>query len=195
MTPRCDHAPVRREASSRSETVRREASSRSETVRRETSTPLSVAQGNIYCDLQHDSAYIPTKMERNLLFLAYRLSLESNNKNGRHAAIIIDEQDNILSVGVNKLTQGVSMHAEVSALIQLRNFAGEKRTEGGTAQSAESVGDRTRMLVVRGNFFGDFTHSKPCLNCYNSVMESGIGQIIYSVSNNEYRKIKLRKAQ
>ena len=165
MTPRCDHAPVRRETSTPLSVVRRE-----------TSTPLSVVQGNIYCDLQHDSAYIPTKMERNLLFLAYRLSLESNNKNGRHAAIIIDEQDNILSVGVNKLAQGVSIHAEVSALIQLGNFAGEKRT---------------RMLVVRGNFFGDFTHSKPCLNCYNSLLESGIGEIIYSVSNNEYRKIYL----
>ena len=142
------------------------------------------AAGNIYCDLQYDSTYIPTKMERNLLFLAYRLSLESNNKNGRHAAIIIDEQDNILAVGVNKLSQGVSIHAEVSALLQLYDGA------AGSNQRSQ-----LRMLVVRGNFFGDFTHSKPCLNCYNSVMESGIGQIIYSVSNNEYRKLKLRKAQ
>lgn len=135
--------------------------------------------GNVYCDLQYDCAYIPTKMERNLLFLAYRMSLESNNKNGRHAAIIIDEQDNILSVSVNKLSHGVSRHAEIGAL-------------DGVCLSVDNLRKTLRscrMLVVRGNFFGDITHSKPCLKCYNSLAESGIGQIIYSVSKNEYRKI------
>ena len=138
--------------------------------------------GNVYCDLQYDSTYIPTKMERNLLFLAYRLSLESNNKNGRHAAVIIDEQDNILAVGVNS----VSTHAEISALLQLKKCLPPLRID---AKRAFGSIRRSRMLVVRGNFFGDFTHSKPCLNCYRSLLNSDIGQIIYSVSNNEYRRI------
>ena len=144
-----------------------------------TTLRVDAGTGNVYCDLQYDSTYIPTKMERNLLFLAYRLSLESNNKNGRHAAVIIDEQDNILAVGVNS----VSTHAEISALLQLKqNFL--------LPQSAP-----LRMLVVRGNFFGDFTHSKPCLNCYRSLLKSDIGQIIYSVSNNEYRRIYISNKQ
>lgn len=138
--------------------------------------------GNVYCDLQYDCAYIPTKMERNLLFLAYRLSLESNNKNGRHAAIIIDEQDNILSVSVNKISHGVSRHAEIGAI-----------EEFNLSDNLYKTLHSCRMLVVRGNFFGDVTHSKPCLKCYNSLVESGIGQIIYSVSKNEYRKIYFPK--
>ena len=48
-----------------------------------------------------------------------------------------------------------------------------------------------KLMVIRGNFLGKFTMSKPCIECYHSILESGIKTVIYSSGHQTYDKMKL----
>lgn len=124
----------------------------------------------------HDIHYEPTKIERNLLHLAYCISLESDVKCAKHASFILDKDDNVVSVFVNS-RNGItgSDHAEYGAIEKLKN----KNVKL----------EECKLMVVRGNLVGNKCISRPCLDCYNTILNSGIKEVIYSVDEHNYKKM------
>jgi tRNA(Arg) A34 adenosine deaminase TadA len=135
-------------------------------------------KGNItdYC-LRNVSDYIPTKIERNYSFLAYKLSLNSTVKSGRHCSILIDGDDNILSVFVNRYNLTSSVHSEVGCINEYLE------------ENNKSSLKNCRILVIRGTFLGEMTLSKPCLECFKCIKKSGIKTIIYSSGHKKYQRV------
>ena len=131
--------------------------------------------------VENEIPYKPTKTERNLLHLAFCMSLESKIKCGKHASFILDENDNVISVFVNK-------H---SYKIKNCRVIGSEHAESGAVRQLDENIDRSKLklMVVRGNLLGEKSNSRPCKNCYDMIVKAGIRQIIYSVSEGVYNKI------
>lgn len=112
--------------------------------------------------------YEPTKLIRNYAFMAYELSLTSSVKRGKHCALILDEESNILEMFVNTYNDegNNSIHAESGAI---NNYF----------KKNERI-DNCWMLVIRGNMLGDITMSRPCLNCYNNIKKHNIKKVVWS---------------
>jgi len=94
----------------------------------------------------------------------------------KHGAIIVRNNE-IIAEGINHmapfLMHKYSVHAEVDALYKLRN------------KSKKFLEDCT-MLVVRigpssKNY--EFKMSKPCKNCSEAIIKSGIKRVFYSISD------------
>lgn len=113
---------------------------------------------------------------RNLVYLACSKAYTSKIVKGRHCAIILDEENNIVSTFVNCMTCDgkASIHAEVGAVQSL-------------CSSDIEITKEFTLMVVRVNLLGEITLSKPCKNCEDTVRESGIGTCMYTT--NEYNKL------
>ena len=138
--------------------------------------------GSYVCKNEVD--YSPTKRERNLLHLAFCKSLESKIKLGKHAAFILDSEDNILGIFINTHLDccKTSIHAEQGCIASINGMSNNKREGQG----------KYKMLVVRGNFEGRKSNSRPCIDCYKAIIESGIiSEVIYSFSGNKFKKMYL----
>lgn len=132
--------------------------------------------------LPNDKPYTPTKTERNLLYLAYSLSVNFSDIGcSKHSCFILDENNNVLCTNVNTKIEGVtdkgsrSIHAEEGAINQFKlrylDILNPKKC---------------KLLVVRGNLEGEFCISRPCFNCYQDILSSGIEEVIYSVGPERY---------
>ena len=108
--------------------------------------------------------FTTSRYHRNIAYLAWERALTSKVKTGRHCAIILDGNNNIVSSFVNHLYT----HAEHGAI---------EKIDSDTDMS-EYV-----MIVVRANLLGVFTNSKPCPNCHASIKKSGIKTCIYSTGD------------
>lgn len=122
--------------------------------------------------IKNEIPYKPTKKEKNFIYLAYQLSLNSDVKSGKHAAIVLDDELNIVCTSVNNRTH----HAEKNAVDLLKNFDPNKEYT---------------IITVRGNYLGNITNGRPCFECYKSMLEGNIKEIIYSSDNNCFKKIYL----
>ena len=119
--------------------------------------------------------YTPSKVIRNYAFMAYQLALTSPVKRGRHCALILDNESNILEIFVNKYNfeNSGSVHAEYGAL---KNYF----------KNNGSYPKNCWMLVIRGNMLGDIKQSRPCLNCLNSIREHKISKVVWSTGYMEF---------
>jgi deoxycytidylate deaminase len=130
-------------------------------------------------DVKNISPYNPTKNEINYAHLAFHLALQHGKvKHGKHCAIIYDENDNIISAVVNKYNilscgKQISTHAEVGAILKAKKL------------NPNLDLSKCKIMVIRGNFIGAFTMSKPCINCYNNIISNGIKTIIYSNNSSQ----------
>lgn len=91
-----------------------------------------------------------------------------------HGAVIV-KGNSVLSVGINKfrndptiiesnkILQHCSVHAEVDALSRAGNPKG------------------ATMYIARINKQGVERMSRPCNNCYRSILDSGISKIIFTI--------------
>jgi deoxycytidylate deaminase len=117
--------------------------------------------------------YEPNRTIRNYLHLAYSIAYKSDVRKGKHCAIVVDNRDDIHSVGINQLlTVGWSTHAEVKALDDLRIAGGS--TVGKT------------LIVIKIRKLGGFGNSRPCLACLNIIKARGISKLIWSGNNGEF---------
>jgi tRNA(Arg) A34 adenosine deaminase TadA len=136
-----------------------------------------------YCT-GNEITYRPTKTERNYAFMAYVYAFESIVSKGRHGAVLVGQNDTIVSKFVNRhplcSTERYSVHAEDGLINQVMSRPEVQDLRGHT------------LIVVRSTFnSGQPTNSRPCKRCYNECKSSGIKRIIYSKSNNEYGCIYL----
>jgi tRNA(Arg) A34 adenosine deaminase TadA len=129
----------------------------------------------------HDIIYEPNKIERNIFFLAYELSFQSNIKS-RHTAIILDKNDNIKCVFLNKkiVGQKKSEHAESGVIKKFKE------------EFDDDLSDGYKLLVVKGTVYGK-ANSRPCYECFKSIKKSGIKEVIYSYDKNYYKKMYVDK--
>lgn len=123
-------------------------------------------------EVRNHSFYNPTKCERNYAHLAFSMALESRVRHGKHCAILYDNKNEIVSIFVNEYNiidgKQHSIHAEQGVISKFM----EKNP--GVCLSKYTI------MVIRGNIYGQFTMSKPCIHCYNCIIDSGIKKIIYS---------------
>lgn len=124
--------------------------------------------------------YNPDKNERNVAFLAYSLSLKSEVNHGKHCAVLLDTDDNVVHTFVNKKSKKnqtkkkFTVHAEAGLIDDfLKNNQGICSLSG------------YKIIVVRGTNLRFKTNSRPCKKCYNSMKKSGIDRVIYSMNGVE----------
>lgn len=112
-----------------------------------------------------------TRFYRNLVHFACSRAYTSDVIKGRHCAIILDENKNIISIFVNCFTcDGKStVHAEAGAIQALKS-------------TGVQINKNHIMLVVRITIPGNITFSKPCFNCERKIKESGISTCIYTTN-------------
>ena len=122
---------------------------------------------NIEYELE-SHCYNPPKQIRNYAFMAYQLALSSPIKKGRHCAILLDHDSNILEIFVNKWHKykGITVHAEYGAI--------NKYIENNSIQPG------CWLLVIRGNMLGDIKLSRPCLDCYNTIKNNNLSKVVWS---------------
>lgn len=131
--------------------------------------------------VKNDKPYIPSRTERNLLYLAYSLSVNlSDIKCSKHSCFILDDNDNIICTYVNTKTNNIactgswSIHAEEGAIQEFNKLP------------IKPPPSLCKLMVVRGNLMGETSESRPCIYCYKSILESGIKEIIYTVGPEKY---------
>lgn len=110
--------------------------------------------------------------DRRYLKLAGNAAMSSKERR-KHGAVIV-KSNRVLSVGVNKfrnhpdiipeplIKQVCSVHAEMDALNKIRDAKG------------------ATIYVARINSFGKPMLSRPCNNCYKSIRNAGIKNIVYT---------------
>jgi deoxycytidylate deaminase len=122
--------------------------------------------------VRNKSIYKPNKRERNYAHLAFSMALKSRVRHGKHCAILYNNRNEIVSIFVNEYNfvngKQCSIHAEQGVIDNFRK-----------SNPMVSLSDHT-IMVIRGNIYGEFTMSKPCIHCYKCISESGIKRIIYS---------------
>lgn len=125
-------------------------------------------------EIKNLSPYKATKAETNYAHLAFHLALKKGKvKHGKHCAIIYDENENIVTSFVNKhciLPCGnlSSTHAEAGAIKMAKK------------ENPDINLTKCKLMVIRANFHGCFTMSKPCIECYKTIEKSGIKTVIFS---------------
>lgn len=110
-----------------------------------------------------------SKRWRELIHFAYEQAATSNVVRGKHCAIVLDPDFNIVSMNVNTRCT----HAEAGAV---RKLSPAVRPE------------RCFVLVVRNTLEGKMTMSKPCDNCASAMRSSGIHTCVYSCGENKFEK-------
>lgn len=103
----------------------------------------------------------PTKRQRDLLHYCFSLALKSTVSNGRHGAIVTNQEGKVLSTGYNHSWT----HAECDALNNL---------------DFDKIKGLLILYVVRGRMLGDLTLSKPCENCMQFIRQFPVSKIVYS---------------
>lgn len=119
--------------------------------------------------IPHDIDYTPNKYERNILFLAYEMSFQSSIRSARHAAFILDSNDDIKCVYLNqKVAYKIkSEHAESGVIKKFQKEYGD------------CLADGYRLFVVKGTMLG-VGNSRPCYECFESIRNAGIKEVVYS---------------
>lgn len=120
-----------------------------------------------------------SKKIRTHAYFAYNKALTSNVKTGRHCAILLDEKYNKIDYFVNISCGRNSIHSEKGLIDKIKS-------ENSTFDFSNC-----KIIVIRGNFLGKLTMSKPCKNCYDSIVNSGIKTIIYSSGHNKFEIITI----
>ncbi len=116
----------------------------------------------------------PTKKIRNYAFMAFQLALTSSVKKGKHCALILDNNSNILEIYVNKLiSRRKSIHAEAGVINEYITKNNKHPTN-------------CWIMVIRGNMLGDINLSRPCLKCYDYIKSYGIDKIVWSTGFMEF---------
>jgi deoxycytidylate deaminase len=92
----------------------------------------------------------------------------------KHGAVIIDNHNAIVSEGINHMSSSMlqdhSIHAEIDALCKLRS------------RHRRMMHECTMFVVRIGPPSKDFAFkmSKPCKNCSDAIIKSGIKRVFYS---------------
>lgn len=132
--------------------------------------------------IPHDVDYTPNKYERNILYLAYEMSFQSSIRSARHAAFILDDNDEIRCVYLNqKVPYKIkSEHAESGVIKKFQKELGVDNLED------------YRLFVVKGTMLG-VGNSRPCYECFKSIRNSGIREVVYSNGRDENGKDLYKK--
>lgn len=110
--------------------------------------------------------------DQKYLNLAKNVAMSSSEKM-RHGAVVV-KSNRVLSIGINKfrnhpkiipqdqIKTSCSIHAEMDALRKIKSAYG------------------ATIYVARVNKRGQSRLSRPCMHCYNAIIEAGISRIIYT---------------
>lgn len=110
----------------------------------------------------------PDKKIRNYAYMAYEIALTSKIKKGKHCAIILDNNSNILEICVNKyVSNKKSIHAEIGVI---NTYI--------TKNNKNPI--NCWIMIIRGNMLGDINLSKPCLDCYKYIKNYKFNKIVWS---------------
>ena len=115
--------------------------------------------------------YVPSREIRDALFLAFNKSFLSPVKTGKHCAVLLNKNNEIIKTFVNchKECPGTgTIHAEVGVI---------KKT---IEENPDIDLRECTVLVVRGNLLGSFSNSAPCDNCLTFMKKCSIGMILYT---------------
>ncbi len=104
-----------------------------------------------------------------------------------HIAIIVSRKGSILSKRMNELlVDGTSLHAETSAIHQLRNKIRSHKIK-------EKSCARAKMYVFRYSRGGYFQMSRPCIHCQYDIDNCKyIHKVVYSL-NDGFAEMTVRR--
>lgn len=120
--------------------------------------------------------YTPDRTIRDALFLAFDKSFSSTIKAGKHCAVLLNKNKEIIKTFVNCRKECPKMgtiHAEVGVIESVKN-------DYPNINLSECI-----LLVVRGNRIGQFSNSAPCDECFKYMKKHNVGMILYTAGDNE----------
>ena len=127
--------------------------------------------------------YNPDRRIRNTLYLAFSKSFSSQVHTGKHCAVLLDKYNRIVKTFVNCHTKDPlgntvgTIHAEEGLILNIINY------------NPDFDFSESKIIVVRGNYTGDFSNSAPCDKCLSLMSNVGVGQIIFTSQDNILRSV------
>ena len=115
-----------------------------------------------------------SKSEERWLEIATNLAKSSNAGRYRHGAVIV-KGGRVISTGINK----VRNHPDVFGSVDKIKTQSHVHAEMDAIKKVEDLRG-AKIYIARVNKSGHTGFSRPCENCYNSIIDSGITKIIYT---------------
>lgn len=115
-----------------------------------------------------------SKGEQRYLNIAINLARSSLVNRYKHGAIIV-KGGRIISTGINKIRNHPDVFGESTEIKKHSHIHAE-------IDAMRKVSDlrNAKIYVARINNNGKTGLSRPCDNCYNSILEAGITRIVYT---------------